>query len=95
MGDEVIHTEQIVLSGNQTTIGLVENANDVVRSITVELPDAQAAIRFQRSMLGEPAGLYNRSLNSCVTHCGDVLRAGGMLGVPERSIDVVRWLRSQ
>jgi hypothetical protein len=93
LGEETLHTEQIVLNGNLTTIDVVTDAAPVLRSIEVPLPDAEAALGYQRGVLNTPTGLYNRSLNSCVTHCGDVLRAGGVEGVPERTLDIIRWLK--
>jgi hypothetical protein len=92
VGDEVLHTEQFVRAG-QATIVVVEDAAPVVRQVTVNLPDAAAAMNYQRAVLGQATGVYNASTNSCVTHCGDVLRAGG-LDVPSTTREIVRWLNT-
>jgi hypothetical protein len=49
-GDQVLHTEQLVLAGGRTTIATVEGAAPVVHEFTVGLPDAAAAMRYQRSV---------------------------------------------
>jgi RHS repeat-associated protein len=92
-GDQVLHTEQLILAGRQTTIGTVEGAAPTLREFTVGLPDAVAAMRYQRSVIGRSTGYYDVATNSCVTHCGDVLRAGG-LEVPGTTREIVKWLNS-
>jgi hypothetical protein len=37
-------------------------------------------------------GEYNLATRSCVTYCGEVLRMGGVEGVPDTSMNIVRWL---
>jgi hypothetical protein len=92
-GNTVLHTEQIVGAGGQTTIAVVENAAPAVRSLTVSLPDAAAAMRYQQSVVGQATGVYNAATNSCVTHCGDVLRAGGARSTEHHKKDrnVAAW----
>lgn len=92
-GDQVMHTEQIILAGRQTTIATVQGAAPEVRALTVQLPDAAGAIRYQQSVLGQSTGVYDVATNSCVTHCGDVLRAGG-LDAPGTTREIIRWLNS-
>lgn len=96
-GDEVLHTEQIVLDAESkaTTIQVVSDAAPVVRSVTVELPDAAAAMRYQGRVLGTPMGKYNPLLNSCVTHCGEVLVEGGIEGLRVTTLSIIRWLNKQ
>jgi hypothetical protein len=94
-GQEALHTEQVVLNGNLTTIAEVRNAAPVLQSVQIPLPNASAAIQYQQSVIDTATGLYNRSCNSCVTHVGDVLREGGVEDVPERTLDIIRWLRNQ
>ena len=94
-GEAALHTEQVVLENKATTIEIVQDAAQVLKEVRVQLPDATAAMNFQQSVLGTATGVYNRSLNSCVTHVGDVLRAAGVRGVPERTLDIVKWLKGQ
>jgi RHS repeat-associated protein len=94
-GEEVLHTEQLVLESNATTIVIVQDAAKVLKEVQVQLPDAASAMNFQQSVLGTDTGVYNRSLNSCVTHIRDVLRAAGVNGVPERTLDIGKWLKGQ
>lgn len=94
-GETVLHTEQIVNSTTKaTTIVEVANPGAVKGSYDIALPDAAGALRHQRAALGQPGGTYDVIRNSCVTHCGDVLRAGGVEGAPTTTLDIVRWLRS-
>jgi RHS repeat-associated protein len=94
LGDEALHTEQIILAnGSSTTIAEATTVG-VTRAIEVALPDARAALQYQRSVLGTATGEYNLATNSCLTHCGDVLRAGGVFGVPSDTRGIIRWLRS-
>jgi RHS repeat-associated protein len=94
LGDEMLHTHQVVLPGKLTTIQEVGQAAPVARSVTMELPNARAALQYQRSVLGQPTGRYNALMNSCVTHCGDVLRSGGVQGVPSGTLNIKNWLES-
>ena len=92
-GDDVLHTEQAILQrGRQTTIVGFESGQSPLSSIVIELPDAAAALRFQRSVIGKLFGRYSRQGNSCVTHCGDVLRAGKLDGVPSTTDEIVEFL---
>jgi RHS repeat-associated protein len=94
-GEEALHTEQVVMEGRLTTIAEVQDAAEVLQSVKIPLPDASAAMEYQEGVIETATGLYNRSSNSCVTHVGDVLREGGVEGVPERTIDIIRWLKDQ
>ncbi|MEV7612391.1 RHS repeat-associated core domain-containing protein [Streptomyces sp. NPDC089799] len=49
-----------------------------VIEITIDLPDAGAAKRYQRQDIGRPRGGYDKYHNSCMTYAVDVLRAGGV-----------------
>jgi hypothetical protein len=73
----LIHTEQFILAGNRTTIMMVDDAAPIIRSAEIPLPDAAAALRYQQGVMETPMGIYNAMTNSCVTHRGNVLRAGG------------------
>ena len=92
-GGKALHTEQLVLAGRHTTIAVVEGSAPTVRTLTVGLPDAAAAMRFQQSVIGQSTGLYNAATNSCVTHCGDVLRAGG-LNMPGTTREIIKWFNN-
>lgn len=48
------------------------------KSRVVDLPDATAAQDFQKKHLNQIGGAYDIKTRSCVTHVGDVLRAGGV-----------------
>jgi len=76
-----MHTEQVILANGSST-SIAEAATvGVTRALEVTLPDARAALAYRRSVLGTATGDYNLATNSCLTHCGDVLRAGGVSGV--------------
>jgi len=65
---------------------------EVENTVIVAVPDAHAAQRKQRELIDKNGGTYDKSTNSCVTHVGDVLRAGGKTDVPGTTRDTVRWL---
>ena len=44
----------------------------------IELPNAQAALDFQKSMINEGLGQYDTIDNSCLSHVVDVLNNGGL-----------------
>jgi RHS repeat-associated protein len=62
-------------------------------SHSIPLPNAIAAKAFQQTSLG-PAGPYNFQTNSCVTHVGSVLRAGGVQNVGVTGTQVMNYFRS-
>jgi RHS repeat-associated protein len=93
VGDDALHTEQ-VLTDVGTTIAERAGAEGASRGVQVALPNGQAALAYQRGVLGTATGEYNLATNSCVTHCGDVLRAGAVSGVPTTTRGIFGWLRS-
>jgi len=93
LGDEALHTEQIILADGRSTSIAQATTVGATRVIEVALPDARAALEYQRSVLGTATGEYNLATNSCVTHCGDVLSAGGVSSVPSDTRGIIRWLR--
>jgi hypothetical protein len=96
-GGQSLHTEQLVnLVNNTTSIGIVDPATaaTATATLTVPLPNAQTAMAFQRALLGQgPFPPYDRSTNSCTTHVGDVLQAGGYPGVPNEGRRIAVWLK--
>jgi hypothetical protein len=64
----------------------------VTNSVQLTLPNGPAAQAFQRGVIGKPGGFYNIMRNNCFGHCADVLRAGGVQGVPADSTLLVPWL---
>jgi hypothetical protein len=51
----------------------------LIDSVTIPLPNASAAAATQARLLGQGnLGQYNLLTNSCVTHCMDVARSGGL-----------------
>tara|TARA_Y100000296_G_C5158244_1_gene250372 strand:+ start:991 stop:1323 length:333 start_codon:yes stop_codon:yes gene_type:complete len=64
--------------------------------ITTDLPDAEAAMDYQKSRLNDPNTPYCVEHNSCLTHVYDVLRAEGKENVPENSkkLSSARYLRN-
>ncbi|MCY1230725.1 RHS repeat-associated core domain protein [compost metagenome] len=73
-----IHTHQMGAPGTSTKVS--SNLSGVVapsKSKVIDLPDATAAQSFQRENMGKDGGAYDIRTRSCVTHVGEVLRAGG------------------
>jgi hypothetical protein len=88
-GGESLHTEQLGEPGEMTEISTTGRSGQVFA--VIPLPNAQGALEFSRSMVGQEYGLYDFRYTSCYTYCGDVLRAGG-LNVPTQSKDVFRFI---
>jgi hypothetical protein len=65
-----------------------------VNQAQVVLPNGAGAQAFQRGLINTPTGRYNILRNNCFGHCADVLRAGGVQGVPADSTQLVPWLFS-
>ena len=93
VGDQLLRTHLVRLESGLTTIREAESPGPG-RSVSIELPNPQAAMEYQQSMINKPTGRYNPDCNSCLTHLGDVLRAGGVNNVPNTSRSINRWLRS-
>lgn len=94
-----IHTHQEIAPGlGSTRIGLVTPLSPVplVRtgSFRFDLPNASAAqIRQTMRLFEGELGPWNRMTNSCLTHCAEVLEAGGLPEVPTvNSLDRMRIL---
>jgi hypothetical protein len=64
-----------------------------IKSVKLKLPDAESAISYQKSMFGKNLGPYDKKTNSCVTHIGEVLRAGGV-DIPKSPIRQFGFLQS-
>ena len=78
-----MHTEQRT-TGDTTWIQKVNSvtAGEPVNSATFEMPNVDAAQRFQRDQVRAAKdtsnGEYDVGTNSCMTHVMDVLNAGGV-----------------
>ncbi|MEU9046817.1 MULTISPECIES: polymorphic toxin-type HINT domain-containing protein [unclassified Kitasatospora] len=75
------HTEQIHSEDKLTTeIDDFEKATPKRRSITIPLPNPQAALALQHRLVNSSRslGAYDQITNSCLTHCRAVAAAGGL-----------------
>lgn len=97
LGAERVAT-QMTARGVQDAM-VVDNA--VASSNAINLPNAQAAMNLQRNLLDGviKSGRYARWTNNCVTHCADVLKAGGLSSTRANyevyKMYVQTWLKSQ
>ncbi|MGV9503901.1 RHS repeat-associated core domain-containing protein [Streptomyces sp. NPDC003642] len=97
-GDDVLHTEQAGMPGTravpQNFVGELSSFRVDVR---IPLPNASRARSYQDVTLGRDLGAYDEATRSCITYCAEVLRAGGVQGIPieEGSIAVTKWLLRQ
>lgn len=68
-----------------------EDLGPNTRSLTFDLPNAEAAHAAQGRTIDADLGAYDGMDNSCVTYCVDILRAGGV-NLPEgrRGMAVLR-----
>jgi len=87
-GARKIHTHQVTIDEQKNTTIIDEKkynqmgSDPVIREVEIDLPDAAAAQKYQRSVEEKDGGTYDEATNSCMTHVGNVLRAGGV-AVPE------------
>jgi RHS repeat-associated protein len=96
-GDTVIHTEKFKAANGQAVTmpaGVSQGLGPVVRSQEISLPNAAGAHTFQRNVMGTSSGKFNAT-NNCLTHCADVVRAGGRLDAPETARAFANWLLGQ
>lgn len=91
-GDEILHTHQLGVPGSATRVSTnMLDRLPVSKTAVFDLPDAKAAIEFQKSVLDKIGPLYDVKTQSCVTHVKDVLRSGG-LNVPESAGAQLKFL---
>lgn len=89
---ESLHSEQEGTIGTDAVGKFFEGEPVDPIKIRIPLPDAAKAQAFQRATEDYVFGPYDLETQSCVTYCGDVLKAGGVEGIPENSSDILRWL---
>jgi hypothetical protein len=77
-GAKKLHTEQVITDSKlNTTIAEVFDETPV-KEVTVHMPNPEAAMAYQRSVLNASTGKYDVASNSCVDHVCNVLRSGGV-----------------
>ncbi|WP_321882646.1 RHS repeat-associated core domain-containing protein [Paraburkholderia bannensis] len=96
-GNNILETHQLGAPGTDTMISddltmLHPSTDPLVKSKTIELPDAKAAQNFQKENLNRVGPAYDTKHRSCVTHVGDVLRAGGV-NVPAEPVAQFKFLK--
>jgi hypothetical protein len=91
----VLETEQVITNSQSmsTTIRIAEQSQRALSRVDIALPNGQAAMARQLSLIGSEGGTYNAATNSCLTHCMDILRAGG-LNVPNTTRGAIKFLQS-
>ncbi|WP_331725702.1 polymorphic toxin-type HINT domain-containing protein (plasmid) [Streptomyces xanthophaeus] len=95
-GGRSLHTEQWGTTGTDAFAReYVGPLSDTVFSIRIPLPDARGAMMHQMRTEGDVFGAYDFDTRSCVTYCVEVLRAGGVTGIPDDTIAATRWLWSR
>ena len=97
-GDVVIHTEKFRLANGQTITmptGVSRGLASVVHSQDLALPNAAVAHEFQRSVVGTSSRAFNATTENYLTHCADVVRAGGRLDAPATARKFANWLLGQ
>ena len=89
---KTIHSEQAGDIGTLAVGRFYEGEfSDVHIPIRFNLPNARRAQAFQTATEDYVFGAYDLETRSCVTYCLDVLRAGGVEGVPSPDLG---WRRS-
>jgi RHS repeat-associated protein len=91
---KTVHTHQVITSRDHSTTTIIPySGKSSSKSVTVDIPDAEAAHIFQKSAIDTELGPYNRQTNSCVDHVAEVLRQGGV-EVPKSAIGQFKYLKS-
>lgn len=89
-----LQTEQVIVDAQMnTTVQVATQTEQAVARVDIALPNAQAAMRRQLELMGQPGGTYNAINNSCVTHCMDILRSGGV-DAPGTTMAGIKFLKS-
>ena len=75
-------THQVITAKDQSQTTIVRTSRyskgkTPVHEAVVDLPDAQAALDYQKNMINEELGQYDPLQNSCLSHVCDVVEAGG------------------
>ena len=97
-GERKIHTHQVQIDEDRNTTIIDEkkyeqmSGDPIARQVEVELPDAAAAQKYQRSVEEKDGGRYDEHTNSCMTHVGNVLCVGGV-AVPEEPLVQGKYFR--
>ncbi|WP_159392844.1 RHS repeat-associated core domain-containing protein [Streptomyces cyaneogriseus] len=94
-GDDILHTEQAGVPGTRAVPqNFVGELSDFRVDVRIPLPNASRARSYQDVTLGRDLGAYDEATRSCITYCAEVLRAGGVQGIPieEGSLAITRWL---
>ncbi|MFI6333311.1 hypothetical protein ACIBBG_34375, partial [Micromonospora chersina] len=85
------------LNGNNTVTDNYKNAKYYVEAYKVPVPDGLAAQAEQAAAVSRGVGgdgRYRPFTDDCLTHVGNVLRAGKVPNVPENSKKFALWLRT-
>ncbi|MFE0824140.1 RHS repeat-associated core domain-containing protein [Streptomyces sp. NPDC058847] len=97
-GDDVLHTEQAGVPGTRAVAQLFDGELSSFRlDVRIPLPNASRARSYQDVTLGQDLGAYDEATRSCITYCAEVLRQGGVGGIPiqEGSLEITKWLLRQ
>ncbi|MGA5343930.1 polymorphic toxin-type HINT domain-containing protein [Streptomyces variabilis] len=97
-GDDVLHTEQAGVPGTRAVAQkFVGELSSFRVDVRIPLPNASRARSYQDVTLGQDLGAYDEATRSCITYCAEVLKQGGVKGIPieEGSLEVTKWLLRQ
>ncbi|MCV9933722.1 RHS repeat-associated core domain-containing protein [Flavobacterium sp. LS1R47] len=94
-------THQVITSENHSTTKITNNTNglgsnpyELVQTSTINLADADAAMKYQKeSVKISDLGKYDAINNSCLSHVTDVLENGGEAPVSKTRLGYAKFLR--
>ena len=103
---EIIHGDSDYLShqvitaddNSKTTIrraGAYAGGKTPVHEAVIKLPDANAAMQYQKNMINTELGVYDPIKNSCLSHVCDVLEAGGNPAIGRSNLGYGKLMRKQ
>ncbi|WP_405087575.1 RHS repeat-associated core domain-containing protein [Microbispora sp. NBC_01389] len=92
-GGDSMHTHQLGTIGTKAFSRTWTGGPGVDGIIEIPLPRAGGALAAQEVYQARGVlGLYDLERKSCLTYCGDILRAGGVEGVPKTTSGILSWL---
>jgi uncharacterized protein RhaS with RHS repeats len=99
-GDAKYMTHQVITKDDmsQTTIrraSTYAEGKTPVHETIINLPDANAAMQYQKNMINMELGQYDALNNSCLSHVCDVVEAGGGSPVSRSRLGYGKFLKKQ
>jgi hypothetical protein len=94
-GSKSMHTHQVITAADYSTTTITRDISMLpvpLKTVEVNLPNANKAMDYQASSIGKELGPYSQRTNSCVDHVAEVIRQGG-IDVPNSALGQYKFLK--